>query len=76
MPGERDVHHSPRTTGLVILSEVPRFFSSRDVCAARDAVEGSLFDRPVGAASIQERFFDCVSRRFAQKQNRGTLRSE
>ena len=25
---------------------------------------------------IQERFLDCVSRRFAQKQKRGTLRSE
>jgi hypothetical protein len=25
---------------------------------------------------IEERFLDCVSRRFAQKQKRGTLRSE
>jgi hypothetical protein len=27
-------------------------------------------------AYIQERFLDCVSRRFAQRQKRGTLRSE
>jgi len=26
--------------------------------------------------TIEERFFDCVSRRFARKQKRGTLRSE
>ena len=30
--------------GVVILSEVPRFFSSRGVCAARDAAEGPLLD--------------------------------
>jgi hypothetical protein len=29
-----------------------------------------------GECYIQERFFDCVSRRFAQKKKRGTLRSE
>jgi hypothetical protein len=30
----------------------------------------------VGAAEIEERFLDCVSRRSAQSQRRGTLRSE
>ena len=29
-----------------------------------------------GAFEIEERFLDCVSRRFAQKQRRGTLRFE
>jgi hypothetical protein len=30
--------------GSVILSGLPRFFSSRSFCAARDAVEGPLFE--------------------------------
>src|SRR6185312_14928170 len=54
-----------------ILSEVPRFFSSRGVCAARDGVEGPLFDLRIAKWYIQERFFDCVSRRFAQNQKQG-----
>ena len=29
-----------------------------------------------GVGYIQERFFDCVSRRFAHNQKHGTLRSE
>ncbi len=29
-----------------------------------------------GERYIEERFLDCVSRRFAQNQRRGTLRSE
>jgi len=35
-----------KPTTKVILSEVPRFSLSRGLCAARDAVEGSLFDFP------------------------------
>ena len=61
---------------VVILSEVPRFFFSRGVCAARDGVEGPLFDLRIAEWYIQERFLDCVSRRFAQNQKHGTLRSE
>jgi hypothetical protein len=30
----------------------------------------------VAGGYIEERFLDCVSRRFAQKQKHGTLRSE
>jgi hypothetical protein len=33
-----------------------------------------LFAR--AALAIEERFLGCLSRRFAQRQNRGTLRSE
>jgi hypothetical protein len=35
-----------------------------------------VFGVMLGDSSIEERFLDCVSRRFAQKQKRETLRSE
>ena len=34
------------------------------------------FRRSAADGYIEERFLDCVSRRFAQRQKRGTLRSE
>src|SRR6185437_3848398 len=43
----------------VIPSGVPCFFSSRGLCAARDAVEGSLFDvTPVAMDAVDESLFD------------------
>jgi len=36
----------------------------------------SLESDTADSVYIEERFLDCVSRRFAQKQRRGTLRSE
>ena len=39
-----DQPHFAAVREVVILSEVPRFFSSRGLCAARDAVEGPLLD--------------------------------
>ena len=38
---------------------------------ARTAVEGPLFDLRIAESYIQERFFDSVSRRFAQNQSAG-----
>jgi hypothetical protein len=38
--------------------------------------EGAPRGERVSDSSFQERFLDCVSRRFAQTQKRGTLRSE
>ncbi|MGH9612207.1 MAG: hypothetical protein ACRD4P_03915, partial [Bryobacteraceae bacterium] len=40
------------------------------------AVDAKLIAVPCDEAEIEERFFDCASRRFAQNQRRGTLRSE
>jgi hypothetical protein len=42
----------------VILSEAPRFSPSRGFCAARDAVEGPLFDLRIAETYTQESFFD------------------
>jgi hypothetical protein len=62
---------------VVILSGVrARFWFSRVFCGRATAVEGPLFDFPASRCRFQERFFDCASRRFAQNQKRGTLRSE
>ena len=36
----------------------------------------TFYGSMVGPAEIEERFLDCVSRRFAQEQKGGTLRSE
>ena len=43
-------------------------------CKAKTHDEGSFV--VVTKEQSEERFFDCVSRRFAQNQKRGTLRSE
>ena len=39
-------------------------------------VKFECLGRLPGNRSIEERFLDCVSRRFAHEQKRGTLRSE
>ena len=57
----------------VIPSGVPRFFPSRGVCAARGAVEESLFDVTRDAASARELFvFRCrVRKPGVSKKNEG-----
>jgi hypothetical protein len=51
-----------------------RFCLSRGFLRARDEDEGSLLEVKVATGYIEERFLNCVSRRFAQRQRRGTLR--
>ncbi len=60
----------------VIPSGVARVFF-RAICARRAMEPRDLSStEDVAWRYIQERFLDCVSRRFAQRQRRGTLRSE
>jgi hypothetical protein len=62
---------------IVILSEVARAFAFPALFAGAQTQSKDLSRiENVAVAQIGERFFDCVSRRFAQNQERGTLRSE
>jgi hypothetical protein len=62
---------------IVILSEVARAFAFPAFFAGAQTQSKDLSRiENVAVAQIGERFFDCVSRRFAQNQERGTLRSE
>jgi len=65
-----------RCRRAVILSGVARLCLSRVLCGRATQPKDLSWIASVAAAEIKERFFDFVSRRFAQSQKRGTLRSE